>query len=141
LGIAHQRPEQDENRRKIGREVRLTPATSPDTCRVVTGQMPTRGHPRVTRDRGDLADQRAQPFEIIGHDASLCRDRFPCHTAPLIKPRKPFRQADQLSCSEASEYLVAQPSTTKNPYPYLGRATQYRFASFKRSTWSGERSN
>jgi hypothetical protein len=35
----------------------------------------------------------------------------------------------------------AQTSTTRNPYLYLGGATQYRFASFKRSTWSGERSN
>jgi hypothetical protein len=39
------------------------------------------------------------------------------------------------------EYLVPQTSTTRNPYLYLGGATQYRFASFKRSTWSGERSN
>jgi hypothetical protein len=39
-----------------------------------------------------------------------------------------------LAFSEASEYLVAQTSTTRNPYLYLGRATQYRFASFKRST-------
>ena len=38
------------------------------------------------------------------------------------------------------EYLVPH-STTRNPYLYLGRGAQYRFASFKRSTWSSERSN
>jgi Protein of unknown function (DUF2852) len=91
--------------------------------------------------RRPFADQRAQPLEIIGHDASLCRDRFPAYGSTHQAEEAVQTSGPALPFSEASEYLVAHTSTTKNPYPYHGRATQYRFASFKRSTWSGERSN
>src|ERR1700730_17531214 len=54
--------------------------------------------------------------------------------------RLPKREHSELPRSrKPREYLDAHTSTTRNPCLYLG--APYRFASFKRSTWSGERSD
>ena len=73
----------------------------------------------------------------IGHDASTL-SRPSLH--PVTRPNREAVPNKQSHSRRPANNLVAQ-STTRNPYLYLGRATQYRFASFKRSTWSGERSN
>jgi hypothetical protein len=85
------------------------------------------------------SERHAQAWRITA--GSIQAKHPPIHPISLLgKPAS--RSGSELSHSrKPCEYLVARTSTTRSPHLYFGSATHCRFASLKRPTGSGERSN